>query len=89
MRNGQKSGGGVRGRLPALSLWGPANTVHSAIPFAQRLTCTIAEACEAIGLGRTKLFELIGEGCIDTTTNGRRRLVVVRSLRALVKADGA
>jgi len=53
------------------------------IPFAQRLTCTVAEACAATGLGRTKLYELIGEGCLDTTTIGRRRLILVRSLRTL------
>lgn len=58
------------------------------IPFAQRLTCTIAEACEATGLGRTKLYELIGAGYLGTTTIGRRRLVLVRSLRTLLAADG-
>jgi len=55
------------------------------IPFAQRLTCTIDEACEATGLGRTKLYELIGGGHIDTITIGRRRLVQVRSLLQLVR----
>jgi hypothetical protein len=69
-----------------------APSVHSvtdatAIPFAQRLTCTITEACQAAGLGRTKLYELIGEGCLDTTTIGRRRLVIVRSLRSLLEAS--
>jgi excisionase family DNA binding protein len=54
------------------------------IPFAQRLTCTINEACEATGLGRTKLYELIGAGHLATTTVGRRRLVLVRSLQALL-----
>ena len=54
--------------------------MSTAIPFAQRLACTVAEACEATGLGRTKLYELIGEGLLDTTTIGRRRLVLVRSL---------
>jgi excisionase family DNA binding protein len=58
---------------------------QTTIPFAHRLTCTIAEACEATGLGRTKLYELIGEGHLETTTIGRRRLVLVRSLRALLK----
>jgi excisionase family DNA binding protein len=52
----------------------------SAIPFAQRLTCTIAEACQATGLGRTKIYELIGKGQIETTRIGRRRLVLVHSL---------
>ena len=54
------------------------------MPFAQRLTCTIDDACEVTGLGRTKLYELIGAGRIVTTTIGRRRLVVVRSLLALL-----
>jgi excisionase family DNA binding protein len=54
------------------------------IPFAQRLTCTINEACEVTGLGRTKLYELIGDGHLATTTVGRRRLVVVRSLLSLL-----
>lgn len=54
------------------------------LPFAQRLTCTVAEACEATGLGRTKIYELIGDGRVTTTTVGRRRLVIVQSLLALV-----
>jgi excisionase family DNA binding protein len=58
----------------------------TAIPFAQRLTCTIAEACEATGLGRTKLYELIGAGYLETTMIGRRRLVLVCSLHALIAA---
>ena len=37
------------------------------LPFAQRLTCTVAEACEVTGLGRTKLYELIGDGRVTTT----------------------
>ena len=56
-----------------------------AIPFAERLTCTIAEACQVTGLGRTKLYELIGEGRLATTTIGRRRLVLVRSLQTLLE----
>ncbi|MDE5455391.1 excisionase family DNA-binding protein [Bradyrhizobium sp. CSA112] len=56
------------------------------MPFAQRFTCTINEACEVTGLGRTKLYELIGAGHLATTTVGRRRLVVVRSLLSLLEA---
>lgn len=55
------------------------------VPFAQKLTCTINEACEMTGLGRTKLYELIGDGHLVTTTVGRRRLVVVRSLLSLLE----
>lgn len=56
-----------------------------AIPFTQRLSCTIAEACAVTGLGRTKLYELIGDGHLATTTVGRRRLVMVRSLQSLLE----
>ncbi len=59
----------------------------SRIPFAERLTCSIAEACDATGLGRTKLYELIGRGTVATSTVGRRRLILVQSLRALVHSD--
>jgi hypothetical protein len=54
------------------------------IRFADRLTCTVAEACSATGLGRTKLYELMGAGLIDSSTIGRRRLVQVQSLLKLV-----
>jgi excisionase family DNA binding protein len=60
---------------------------QKAIPFAQKLTCTINEACEMTGLGRTKLYELIGDGHLATTTVGRRRLVMVRSLLSLLESN--
>ncbi len=50
------------------------------VPFVQRPTCTIKEACGAVGLGRTKRYELIGGGALETLTIGRRRLVRVPSL---------
>lgn len=55
-----------------------------AMPFAERLTCTVAEACRATGLGRTKMYELMGDGQIATKRIGRRRLVLIRSLVGLV-----
>jgi excisionase family DNA binding protein len=57
------------------------------VPFAQKLTCTINEACEVTSLGRTKLYELIGDGHLATTTVGRRRLVVVRSLLSILQSN--
>jgi hypothetical protein len=57
------------------------------MPFAQRLTCTIDDACEVIGLGRTKLYELIGAKHIVTITIGGRRPVVVQSLLALLDTN--
>jgi hypothetical protein len=62
----------------------PASEEPKSIPFVQRLTCTINEAREVTGLGGTKLYELIGTGHLITTTVGRRRLVLVSSLQALL-----
>jgi len=57
------------------------------IPFSQRLSCTIDEACKVTSLGRTKVYELIGDGRLATTTIGRRRLVIVRGLLSLLEAN--
>ena len=75
------------GQQSQVSLSAPKAAEPSTMPFAQRLTCTIDDACEVTGLGRTKLYELIGAGRIVTTTVGRRRLVVVRSLLALLDTN--
>jgi hypothetical protein len=50
------------------------------IPFKERISATVAEACEASGLGRTKLYELIGAGKVRTKKVGHRTLVLVPSL---------
>ncbi len=65
-----------------------SNAIASRVPFAERPTCTVKEACSAVGLGRTKLYQLIGGGAVDTLTIGRRRLVRVPSLlKLLAKGD--
>jgi excisionase family DNA binding protein len=46
------------------------------------ITCTIADACRLSGIGRTTLYGLMGAGAIRSVRSGRRRLVVVDSLRA-------
>lgn len=61
----------------------------SVVPFRERITCTIPEACQAIGLGRSKVYELMADGQLRTMTIGRRRLVVVASLLRLVTSDSA
>jgi hypothetical protein len=50
------------------------------IPFREHATCTINQACAATGLGRTLLYELIGEKLIQSTLVKGRRLVHVPSL---------
>ena len=67
--------------------------LHSAtsvteIPFRERLTCTVPEALRATGLGRTKLYELIGQESLRTFKVGRRRLIVVQSLLSLIPNHG-
>lgn len=57
------------------------------IPFMQRPTCTIKEACKAAGMGRTKFYELIKGGELKTTSVGRRRLVQVPSLLRFLKIE--
>lgn len=48
------------------------------------ITVTTRQARAMTGLGKTKLFELIGDGTIESTTIGRRRLVSVASLKRLL-----
>ena len=50
------------------------------------VTTTIAGATHATGLGRTKVYELIGEGRLATVKIGRRTLIKIDSIRQLVEA---
>jgi excisionase family DNA binding protein len=46
---------------------------------------SIPDAAVALGLGRSKIYELIGEGKLEAVSIGRRRLVRVDSVRALAR----
>ena len=48
------------------------------------VSTTIDDACRMTGLGRTKIYELIGEGKLRTKTIGRRRLVMYASIDSLM-----
>lgn len=48
------------------------------------LTVRIAEAVRLTGIGRSKLYELIASGDIETIKVGRCTLIPMTSLRALV-----
>lgn len=50
----------------------------------ETLTVTIEGARRATGLGRTKIYELVGNGKLRTIKVGRRTLVTTESIRALV-----
>lgn len=49
------------------------------------ITVTTAEAARSIGIGKTKLFALIGEGRLKTIRLGGKVLVTVESIRQLVE----
>jgi excisionase family DNA binding protein len=54
------------------------------VPFRERISCTVDEACSATGLGRAKLYEEIAAGRVEVRKVGRRTLVLVPSLERLV-----
>lgn len=48
------------------------------------LTCTAIDAARSLGIGKTKLYELIGQGKLKTIKIGRRTLIKTDSIRTLV-----
>jgi predicted site-specific integrase-resolvase len=50
-----------------------------AVPFRERLTCSIEDAEQATGISRAELYRMIDAGKIRTRKEGRR-LIIVRSL---------
>jgi hypothetical protein len=57
------------------------------IPFAERFSCTIDNACEASGLGRTSIYGAIADGRLKTVIVGKHRLVLVSSLIRMIDPD--
>lgn len=49
------------------------------------ILCSIPEAAKALGLGRSKTYELIAAGQLVTVTIGRRRLVRIESIKAFAE----
>ena len=49
-----------------------------------KLLTSINAACETLNVGRTHLYSLINRGHLDTVKLGRRTLVKVSSIKALV-----
>ena len=50
----------------------------------QQFAYSINEAAEALSLGRTSIYVLINEGRLATVKLGRRTLVKVSSIKALI-----
>jgi excisionase family DNA binding protein len=47
----------------------------------QPLSCTIAEACWPLGIRKTKLYSLIGDGRLPARKIGRRTLIAFEDPR--------
>ena len=54
------------------------------LPFRERLGCSPREACVALGVGRTFLYQLIAERRVEVTKLGRRTIVSIPSLLKLL-----
>lgn len=52
---------------------------------SQRLAATVADTCHITGLGRTTVYELIAEGKLKSVAIGRRRLILMQSIEALLR----
>lgn len=55
----------------------------------EAILVSIPEAANALGVGRSKLYELIAAGRLETVTIGRRRLVRSSSIHALALGKAA
>jgi excisionase family DNA binding protein len=55
----------------------------------EAMLCGVSDAAKVLGLGRSKIYDLIAEGKLQTVTIGRRRLVRVASIKALAGSEGA
>jgi len=51
----------------------------------ERYLCSISEAARVLGVGRTKLYDMIARRELVTIRIGTRRLVKVDSIEALIE----
>jgi excisionase family DNA binding protein len=59
------------------------------MPFRQRLGCSVTEACEALPIGKTKMYELLSKGRIKHRKYGSRIIIDVPSLLKLIDGEPA
>jgi len=56
------------------------------IPDNPKLAYSISEAANAISIGRSKLYQLIAEGSVETRKIGKRTVIPAASLHRLLEA---
>jgi excisionase family DNA binding protein len=55
---------------------------------AKPLAVTVSRACALVGVGRTKMYELIASGRVRSVKIDARRLVDYESLEVLLRLNG-
>ena len=50
------------------------------LDLSQHITCSPAQACVALGLGKTALYELLSSNSLRSIKHGKSRLIIVASL---------
>jgi excisionase family DNA binding protein len=61
-----------------------AKRLEGLIPSEQRLLVSIKEAGRMLGISRTTVYELINEGRLTSHPIGRRNLIPMREIQAIV-----
>lgn len=51
----------------------------------QAIFCGVLEAGQALGIGKTKTYQLIADGTLEHVKIGRRSVVTVESVRAFAE----
>jgi excisionase family DNA binding protein len=51
------------------------------------LAISVNDAAKALGLGRTSIYSMIGDGRLETFKLGRRTLIKMASIRRLVDSQ--
>lgn len=54
---------------------------------SEPLAYSVSEACRVSSLGKTRLYQLIGEGRLAVRKVGKRTLIPAASLRALIDGE--
>jgi hypothetical protein len=52
---------------------------------ADKITATITEFCAMSGIGRSRVYELINAGVLESALIGERRFIIVDSYRRYVE----
>lgn len=50
-----------------------------------QITSTVATFCRITGIGRSKTYELLANGALDSVKIGKRRLILMESYSRLIK----